>query len=49
VACILNGKTERKITVHAKAGDLIVEWPANGRLKLTSTAKIVAEGVYLEA
>jgi diaminopimelate epimerase len=49
VACILNGKTGRKVTVHAKAGDLIVEWPENGRLKLTSTANIVAEGQYLEA
>jgi diaminopimelate epimerase len=49
VACILNGKTARKVTVHAKAGDLIVEWPEKGRLKLTSTANIVAEGQYLEA
>jgi diaminopimelate epimerase len=48
VACILNGKTSRKVTVHAKAGDLIVEWPEGGRLKLTSTANIVAEGQYLE-
>ena len=49
VACILNGKTKRRVTVHAKAGDLIVEWPEGGRLKLTSTATIVAEGDYLEA
>jgi len=49
VASILNGKTSRKVTVHAKAGQLIVEWPENGRLKLTSTANIVAEGNYLEA
>ena len=49
VACILNGKTGRRVTVHAKAGDLIVEWPENGRLKLTSTATVVAEGNYLEA
>jgi diaminopimelate epimerase len=49
VACILNGKTSRKVTVHAKDGDLIVEWPENGRLKLTSTANIVAEGQYFEA
>ena len=48
VACILNGKTGRKVTVHAKAGDLIVEWQEGGRLKLTSTANIVAEGQYLE-
>jgi diaminopimelate epimerase len=49
VASILNGKTNRRVTVHAKAGDLVVEWQENGRLKLTSTAKIVAEGTYLEA
>jgi len=48
VACILNGKTGRRVTVHAKAGDLIVEWPENGRLKLTSTATVVAEGNYLK-
>jgi diaminopimelate epimerase len=48
VASILNGKTGRKVTVHAKAGKLVVEWPENGRLKLTSTANIVAEGNYLE-
>jgi diaminopimelate epimerase len=49
VACILNGKTGRRVTIHAKAGDLVVEWPENGRLKLTSTANVVAEGQYLEA
>jgi diaminopimelate epimerase len=49
VASILNEKTGRKVTVHAKAGKLIVEWMENGRLKLTSTANIVAEGNYLEA
>jgi diaminopimelate epimerase len=46
VACILNGKTERRVTVRTKAGKLTVEWPENGRLKLTSTATIVAEGHY---
>ena len=49
VASILNGKTGRRVTVHAKAGELTVEWPEGGRLKLTSTANIVAEGNYLEA
>ena len=48
VASILNGKTGRHVTVHTKAGRLVVEWPENGRLKLTSTANIVAEGNYLE-
>jgi diaminopimelate epimerase len=49
VASILNGKTGRRVTVHAKAGKLQVEWPENGRLKLTSTARIVAEGNYFES
>jgi diaminopimelate epimerase len=48
VASILNGKTGRSVTVHAKAGKLAVEWQENGRLKLTSSANIVAEGNYLE-
>ena len=49
VASILNGKTGRQVTVHTKAGQLVVEWSENGRLKLTATANIVAEGNYLEA
>ena len=49
VASILNGKTGRQVTVHTKAGRLQVEWPENGRLKLTSTANVVAEGRYLES
>jgi diaminopimelate epimerase len=49
VASILNGRTDRQVTVHTKAGKLLVEWPEGGRLKLTSTANIVAEGNYLEA
>jgi diaminopimelate epimerase len=49
VASILNGHTGRQVTVHTKAGQLIVEWPERGQLKLTSTANIVAEGNYLEA
>jgi len=49
VASILNGKTGRRVTVHAKAGTLQVEWPESGRLKLTSTARIVAEGNYFES
>ena len=49
VASILNEKTGRQVTVHTKAGRLTVEWPENGRLKLTATANVVAEGNYLEA
>lgn len=49
VACILNGKTGRNVTVHTKAGWMQVEWSESGRLTLTATANIVAEGDYLEA
>jgi diaminopimelate epimerase len=49
VASILNGKTERTVTVHTKGGKLTVSWPENGRLTLTSTAGVVAEGRYLES
>jgi diaminopimelate epimerase len=48
VAAILNGKTGRRVTVYTVAGKLVVEWPENGRLKLTSTATVVAEGQYNE-
>jgi len=48
VAAILNGRTGRHVTVYAVAGKLMVEWPENGRLKLTSTATVVAEGRYHE-
>jgi diaminopimelate epimerase len=47
VASILNGKTGRNVIVNTEGGTLKVEWPENGRLKLTSTASIVAEGRYL--
>lgn len=49
VAAILNGRTGRRVTVHSKAGKLVVEWPENGRLKLTSTAAVVADGRYHDA
>jgi diaminopimelate epimerase len=48
VASILNGKTGRSVTVHTEAGTLHVQWGADDRLTLTSTANVVAEGKYLE-
>lgn len=48
VAAVLNGKTGRSVIVHTKAGRLLVDWLESGRLKLTATANIVAEGNYLE-
>jgi len=49
IACVLNDRTERKVTVHTENGNLIVEWADNGRLNLTATATVVAEGRYLLA
>lgn len=47
VAAVLNGRTDRRVTVHTPKGRLLVEWPEGGRLKLTATANVVAEGEYL--
>ena len=48
VACILNNKTARHVTVHSLAGQLTVAWPEGGRIKLTAPATIVAEGHYYQ-
>ena len=48
VASVLNGKTDRSVTVHAALGDLGVEWKPDGRLMLTGVARVVAEGRYLQ-
>jgi diaminopimelate epimerase len=46
VASVLNGRTDRRVTVHAENGDLDVEWGSDGRLTLVSTASVVAEGQF---
>ena len=46
VASVLNGRTGRKVIVHAQNGDLEVEWSEGGRLILVSTATVVAEGNF---
>ena len=50
VASILNGHTERGVTVHTEHGTLEVEWNQDSnRLRLVSAANVVAEGHYLDA
>lgn len=49
VASVLNDRTERALTVHTEHGKLEVEWAEDGRLTLVATARVVAEGTYLEA
>jgi diaminopimelate epimerase len=46
VACILNGLTERRVTVQTLAGKLHVEWPEGGEVLLTGPAERIARGTY---
>ncbi|MCD8019723.1 MAG: diaminopimelate epimerase [Clostridiales bacterium] len=49
VACILNGKTENKVTVHLKGGELEVEWDReSNQIYMTGTATSVFDGELLE-
>jgi diaminopimelate epimerase len=49
VASILNGRTDRKVVVHAEKGQLEVEWTAEDRLSLIASASVIAEGHYVAA
>ena len=42
---MLNGKTERKITVHLLGGDLNIEWTDNNHVFMTGPATKAFEGV----
>ncbi|MCR5250487.1 MAG: diaminopimelate epimerase [Lachnospiraceae bacterium] len=45
VASILNGKTDREVTVHLPGGDLQIEWrESDGHVYMTGPARIVFEG-----
>ncbi len=45
VACVLNGKTGRKVTVHLLGGDLEIEWKEeDNRVYMTGPAVTVFEG-----
>ena len=44
VASVLNGCTERRVTVHLKGGDLLIEWAANNHLYMTGPATEVFTG-----
>lgn len=47
VACILNKKTDRKITVHLKGGDLKIEWDKkSNHVFMTGPAVGVFEGTW---
>lgn len=45
VACVLNGKTDEKVTVHLLGGDLFIEYNRdNGTVWMTGPAEIVFDG-----
>ncbi len=44
VAGVLTGRTENKITVHLKGGDLSIEWRDNNRVYMTGGAEEVFHG-----
>jgi diaminopimelate epimerase len=46
IACILNGFTERKVRVRTVAGNLQVNWPAQGEVTLTGPVERIARGTY---
>lgn len=48
VAAVLNGKIERKVTVHLPGGDLLIEWGEDNRVYMTGPATYVFKGILLE-
>lgn len=44
VASVLNGLTERTVTVHLTGGDLLLEWAEDGRVYMSGPAETVFEG-----
>lgn len=45
VACVLNGKTERDVTVHLRGGDLTIYWnEKTGEVEMTGPAQFVFDG-----
>lgn len=48
VASVLNGKTERKVTVHLPGGDLLIEWGEDNRVYMTGSATYVFKANLLE-
>ncbi len=49
VACVLNGKTDRRATVHLLGGDLDIEWnEETNHVFLTGPAEFVFKGVWFK-
>jgi diaminopimelate epimerase len=48
VASVLNGKTDRAVTVHLRGGDLEIEWAADEHVYMTGPAVEVFRGDWPE-
>jgi diaminopimelate epimerase len=46
VASILNGKTERAVTVKTLAGNLEITWPEGGQVIMTGPVEFIARGIF---
>lgn len=46
VACVLNNRTGRRVTVHLAAGDLLIEWAEDNHVYMTGPAEEVFTGEY---
>lgn len=47
VASVINGKTDRRVDVHAPGGLLPIEWRDDGEVVLTGRAEVVYSGEWL--
>ncbi|MEG6615227.1 diaminopimelate epimerase [Peptococcaceae bacterium 1198_IL3148] len=47
VAAVLNGLTEREVTVHLTAGPLVIEWADDNHVYMTGPASEVFTGEYI--
>jgi diaminopimelate epimerase len=48
VASVINGKTDRRVNVHAPGGLLPIEWRTDGEVVLTGRADVVYSGEWLQ-
>ncbi len=46
VACILAGKTDRRVNVHVEIGTLCIEWREDNTLFMTGPARKVCDGTF---
>ncbi len=49
VASVINGRTDRKVDVHAPGGLLPIEWREDGEVVLTGRAEVVYSGEWLDS